>query len=145
MIETVWIAFGCGTIIGVILGGLSMGLWTLQSAEAKNDEIDRLRTTRHLLKEEIFRLEKNYKPRKPQPRKKRYKKNYHDFVNNFKDRVKGDSGEYYRNDITYNWLNELQGYTFRSDINNYKDRKYLLRAPIRQIKEVIDNGRVDNY
>ena len=56
MIETVWIAFGCGTIIGVILGGLSMGLWTLQKAEEKNDEIDRLRTSRHLLKEEIFRL-----------------------------------------------------------------------------------------
>jgi cytochrome oxidase assembly protein ShyY1 len=73
MIETVWIAFGCGTIIGVILGGLSMGLWTLQRAEEKNDEIDRLRTTRHLLKEEIFRLEKNYKPRKPQPRKNRKK------------------------------------------------------------------------
>lgn len=79
MIEQVWLAFGCGTIIGVILGGLSMGLWTLKNAEAKNDEIDRLRTTRQLLKEEIFRLEKNYKPRKPQPRNKRYKqkKNYH--------------------------------------------------------------------
>ncbi len=71
MIEQVWLAFGCGTIIGVILGALSMGLWTLQNAEAKNDEIDRLRTTRQLLKEEIFRLERNYKPRKPQPRRKR--------------------------------------------------------------------------
>ena len=73
MIEQVWIAFGCGTIIGVILGGLSMGLWTLQRAEEKNDEIDRLRTTRQLLKEEIFRLEKDYKPRKPLPRRKKYK------------------------------------------------------------------------
>ena len=71
MIEQVWLAFGSGTIIGVILGALSMGLWTLQRAEEKNNEIDRLRTTRQLLKEEIFRLEKNYKPRKPQPRRKR--------------------------------------------------------------------------
>ncbi len=71
MIETTWIAFGCGTIIGVILGGLSMGLFTLKAAEDKNDEIDRLRATRQLLKEEIFRIEKNYKPRKPQPRKRR--------------------------------------------------------------------------
>ena len=81
MIEQVWIAFGCGTIIGVILGGLSMGLWTLHRAEEKNDEIDRLRTTRQLLKEEIFRLDKNYKPRKPQPRKKRY---YNQKKNNLK-------------------------------------------------------------
>jgi uncharacterized membrane-anchored protein YhcB (DUF1043 family) len=71
VIETTWIAFGCGTIIGVILGGLSMGLFTLKAAEDKNDEIDRLRTTRQLLKEEIFRIEKNYKPRKPQPRLRR--------------------------------------------------------------------------
>tara|TARA_B100000287_G_C20424230_1_gene698802 strand:- start:125 stop:370 length:246 start_codon:yes stop_codon:yes gene_type:complete len=71
MIEQVWLAFGSGTIIGVILGALSMGLWTLQRAEEKNNEIDRLRTTRQLLKEEIFRLEKNYKPRKPHPRKRR--------------------------------------------------------------------------
>ena len=48
-----------------------MGLFTLKAAEDKNDEIDRLRTTRQLLKEEIFRIEKNYKPRKPQPRKRR--------------------------------------------------------------------------
>ena len=71
MIETTWIAFGCGTIIGVILGGLAMGLFTLKAAEDKNDEIDRFRTTRKLLKEEIFRIEKNYKPRNPQPRKRR--------------------------------------------------------------------------
>jgi hypothetical protein len=82
MIEQVWIAFGCGTLIGVILGGLSMGLWTLQSAEENNDEIDRLRATRQLLKEEIFRMEKNYKPRKPQPRHKR--RNYNQKKNNQK-------------------------------------------------------------
>ena len=38
------------------------------------DEIQRLRATRQILKEEIFRMEKNYKPRKPQPRKRRAKK-----------------------------------------------------------------------
>ena len=36
-------------------------------------------------------------------RDEEYKKNYHDFVNNFRNRVGGDSGEYYKNDITYNW------------------------------------------
>ena len=38
------------------------------------DEIQRLRATRQILKEEIFRLEKNYKPTKPTPRKYRSKK-----------------------------------------------------------------------
>jgi hypothetical protein len=35
-----------------------------------------------LLKEEIFRMEKNYKPRKPQPRHKR--RNYNQKKNNQK-------------------------------------------------------------
>ena len=78
-------------------------------------------------------------------RDEQYKKNYHDFVNNFRNRVKGDSGEYYRNDITYNWLYRLETYRFNKDINNYTDKKYLLSAPIRQIKEVIDDGRVDDF
>lgn len=82
MIETVWIAFGCGILIGIILGGFSMGLFTLHGSEEKNDEIGRLRATRILLKEEIFRLEKNYKPRKPQPRYKR--RNYNQKKNNLK-------------------------------------------------------------
>ena len=40
------------------------------------DRIKELETTRELLKGEIFRISKNYKPRKPQPRKRRrnYKK-----------------------------------------------------------------------
>ena len=41
-----------------------------------NDRIQELTTLREILKGEIFRLSKNYKPRKPQPRKRRnYKKN----------------------------------------------------------------------
>ena len=34
-----------------------------------NDRIQELTTLREILKGEIFRLSKNYKPRKPQPRK----------------------------------------------------------------------------
>lgn len=78
-------------------------------------------------------------------RDEKYKNNYNDFVNNFKNRVNGDSGEYYSNDITYNWLYRLETFIFNQDINNYKDEKYLLGLPIRHIKEVIDDGRVDNY
>jgi len=77
MIEPVWVAFGCGLFIGSALGVLLFALFTAGKAGDYESEIRDLRVQRQLLKEEIFRLEKNYKPRKPQPRKKRYKKNYH--------------------------------------------------------------------
>tara|TARA_Y100000992_G_scaffold296320_1_gene258374 strand:+ start:411 stop:557 length:147 start_codon:yes stop_codon:yes gene_type:complete len=37
--EPIWLAFICGIVIGVILGGLSMGLFTLKQMEKKNDLI----------------------------------------------------------------------------------------------------------
>jgi len=73
MIESVWIAFGCGLFIGSAVGILSMSIVSITRNRDNEDEIQRLRTTRQLLKEEIFRLEKNYKPRKPQPRHRRRK------------------------------------------------------------------------
>ena len=73
MIESVWIAFGCGLFIGSAVGILSMSIVSITRNRDNEDEIQRLRTTRQLLKEEIFRLEKNYKPRKPQQRHRRRK------------------------------------------------------------------------
>jgi uncharacterized membrane-anchored protein YhcB (DUF1043 family) len=78
----VWIAFACGLFVGTILGFLVLGLVNInrdQRLERTNEELEdritELTTSRQLLKEEIFRLSKNYKPRKPQPRNKRnYKK-----------------------------------------------------------------------
>ena len=84
MIDTVWIAFSCGIIIGSCLGLLCLGLVSINRDTRlrdriweQEDRIKELETTRQLLKGEIFRISKNYKPRKPQPRKRRrnYKKN----------------------------------------------------------------------
>jgi len=80
MIENVWIAFTCGLFIGSTLGILLLALVSAGKNEDLQRDNERLRQTRQLLKEEIFRIEKNYKPRKPQPRKRRrnynrYKKN----------------------------------------------------------------------
>ena len=77
MIEPVWIAFACGLFIGSSIGVLGLALVSAGKNEDLQRDNERLRQTRQLLKEEIFRIEKNYKPRKPQPRKRRrnYKKN----------------------------------------------------------------------
>ena len=82
--EPVWIAFACGLFIGSCLGFLILGLVSINRDNRlrdtiweQEDRIKELETTRQLLKGEIFRISKNYKPRKPQPRKRRrnYKKN----------------------------------------------------------------------
>ena len=83
MVDTIWIAFGCGLLIGSMFGILCLGLVSLNRDNKHRDELDitngrvaDLELQRKLLKGEIFRLTKNYKPRKPQPRKRRnYKKN----------------------------------------------------------------------
>ena len=62
-------------VIGYGIGALSVTIaYVVQSSRKQDefeDEIHRLRVTRQILKEEIFRLEKNYKPTKPTPRKYR--------------------------------------------------------------------------
>jgi len=81
---------------------------------------------------------------KERERDEHYKSNYNKFVNNFKIRVGGDEGgEYYKNDLTYNWLYRLETYRFNRDINDF--RGVFLGTRITDIKEVIDDGRVDNY
>ena len=83
MMEPVWIAFSCGIFLGICIGELGLGLLYLNKdnklmieLQDANDRIQELTTLREILKGEIFRLSKNYKPRKPQPRKRRnYKKN----------------------------------------------------------------------
>jgi len=64
MINPIWLAFFCGIIIGVIMGGLSMGLFTIKSMERKNRLIDNLIEDKKV-------LESGYKPKKPPPRKYR--------------------------------------------------------------------------
>ena len=63
-----------GVFLGTSFGILSYAFLTLRKYGEMEDEIQRLRATRQILKEEIFRMEKTYKPRKPQPRKRRAKK-----------------------------------------------------------------------
>ena len=83
MMEPVWIAFSCGIFLGTCIGVLGLGLLYLNKdnklmieLQDANDRIQELTTLREILKGEIFRLSKNYKPRTPQPRKRRnYKKN----------------------------------------------------------------------
>ena len=64
--------------IGYGIGALSVTIaYVVQSSKKYGeleDEVQRLRSTRQILKEEIFRLEKNYKPTKPTPRKYRNQK-----------------------------------------------------------------------
>ena len=82
--EPVWIAFSCGIFLGCCVGVLGLGLLQLSrdnklmiDLQDANDRIQELTSIRQILKEEIFRLSKNYKPRKPQPRKRRnHKKKY---------------------------------------------------------------------
>ena len=82
--EPVWIAFSCGIFLGTCVGVLVLGLLQLSrdnklmiDLQDANDRIQELTSIRQILKEEIFRLSKNYKPRKPQPRKRRnHKKKY---------------------------------------------------------------------
>ena len=82
--EPVWIAFSCGIFLGTCVGVLGLGLLQLSrdnklmiDLQDANDRIQELTTMREILKGEIFRLSKNYKPRKPQPRKRRnHKKKY---------------------------------------------------------------------
>ena len=82
--EPVWIAFSCGIFLGTCVGVLGLGLSQLSrdnklmiDLQDANDRIQELTSIRQILKEEIFRLSKNYKPRKPQPRKRRnHKKKY---------------------------------------------------------------------
>jgi|13_taG_2_1085334.scaffolds.fasta_scaffold60690_3 hypothetical protein len=60
-------------IIGYAIGALSVSLAYAIHSSRKfgeyEDELQRLRATRYLLKDEIIRMEKNYKPTKPVPRK----------------------------------------------------------------------------
>ena len=76
--EPVWIAFACGLFIGSCLGILIIGLFQINRTtrlwdelDIANNRVEELTQQRTLLKEEIFRLTKNYKPRKPQPRLRR--------------------------------------------------------------------------
>ncbi len=62
-----------GVFVGTSFGIISYAFLTLRKYGEMEDEIQRLRATRQILKEEIFRLEKNYKPTKPTPRKFRKK------------------------------------------------------------------------
>jgi|TARA_B100001758_G_scaffold94917_1_gene81093 cell division protein FtsB len=62
-----------GVFVGTSFGIISYAFLTLRKYGEMEDEIQRLRATRQILKEEIFRLEKNYKPTKPTPRKYRKK------------------------------------------------------------------------
>jgi len=61
--------FIIGVLIGSFFGIMLYAFLTLRKYGEMEDEIQRLRATRQILKEEIFRLEKNYKPTKPKPRK----------------------------------------------------------------------------
>ena len=62
-----------GVLLGSSFGLMSYAFLTLRKYGEMEDEIQRLRATRQILKEEIFRLERNYKPTKPTPRKFRKK------------------------------------------------------------------------
>ena len=52
MIETVWIAFACGLVIGSCLGILTLALIIAGKNEDLQRDNERLRQTRQLLKEE---------------------------------------------------------------------------------------------
>ena len=80
--EPVWIAFSCGIFLGTCVGVLGLGLLQLSrdnklmiDLQDANDRIQELTSIRQILKEEIFRLSKNYKPRKRRNHKKKYTKN----------------------------------------------------------------------
>jgi len=80
MVENVWIAFLSGMILGSSCGIMAFAISLINKDNRLRDIIDEkegrikdLELQRELLKSEIFRMSKNYKPRKPQPRKRRQK------------------------------------------------------------------------
>ena len=71
----------------------------------------------------------------------RYRQNYNDFVNNFKQRVEGDND--IANDIIYNW----KCYACVSDIHDiaeYKRSGYRV-LDMKAIKAAVDDGLVYNF
>ena len=69
MVDVLWVIVGI--IIGSIGGVLTISLTTSGKIDDLENEIQDLRNQRQLLKEEIFRLSNQSKPK---PRKKRYYK-----------------------------------------------------------------------
>tara|TARA_R100000995_G_C3471218_1_gene118443 strand:+ start:957 stop:1271 length:315 start_codon:yes stop_codon:yes gene_type:complete len=89
-----------------------------------------------------------YAINKQAEREEKYKENYNNFVNNFKNRVEGDRVIY--NDIIYNWKNQYDQYHFpaRCRSEEFLIDEIIEGVPIlsmKDIKEAIDDGRVDNY
>ena len=83
MIESAWIAFGCGLLIGSCLGVLVLGFVNINRDSRQRDQVieldnrvEELLAQRTALKQEIFRVTKKSKlqPRKRRPYKKIYKK-----------------------------------------------------------------------
>jgi len=68
-----WILFTIGIFIGGMVGVMAIALVSAGKTADLYREIEDLRTTRILLKEEIFKLDKMTKARKPTPRKYRKK------------------------------------------------------------------------
>ena len=66
MVDALWVLVG--VFIGAPIGLIISGLLTVGKFTSAENEIQDLRTQRTLLKEEIFRLENQSKPK---PRKKR--------------------------------------------------------------------------
>ena len=62
-----------GIIIGLPIGFIISSVLSSRKLEDLDTEVQDLRTTRQLLKDEIFKLSKS---RKPQPRKRRVKQNF---------------------------------------------------------------------
>ena len=80
MIDNVWIAFLSGMIVGSSVGIMAFAISLINKDNRLRNTIDEneirindLELQRELLKGEIFRMSKNYKPRKPQPRNRRQK------------------------------------------------------------------------
>ena len=73
----------------------------------------------------------------------RYRQNYNDFVNNFKQRVEGDNN-YIDNDIIYHWQFEYNREP--KPYHPYEDcsRNEMVTIDIKNIKAAIDDGLVLN-
>ena len=68
------------------------------------------------------------------------RKNYNEFVRNFKNRVEGDNE--IRNDVIYNWKYQYNTFRFNNSIDRYNDINDYTKIyfGVKIIKKVIDDG-----
>jgi len=69
MISPVWLAFGTGFVMGIIIGLITMGVFSMLTLEKLKDEMSTLYGEKEALTDIVMELEN-----KPKPKPRKYRK-----------------------------------------------------------------------